>query len=137
MHFGAQPSIHPNINRVSATLRLSISEPGLAYISHTSKHQPFQRQLAVKHFGARPTPSCLSRCVLFVAVPDLRGKLCCGVVVFRCAHGGKASKMMICGVCLLQGPGPKSSQVQCAVGDSAKPRQSRSSDKLVNKNGWF
>ena len=35
------------------------------------------------------TPSCLSRCVLFVAAPDLRGKLCCGVVAFRCAHGGK------------------------------------------------
>ena len=65
-----------------------------------------------------------SPCVLFVAALDLRGKLCCGVVAFRCAHGGKASKMMICGVSLPQGPGPKSSQVQCAVGDSAKPRQS-------------
>ena len=38
---------------------------------------------------AQPTPSCLSRCVLFVAAPDLRGKLCCGVVAVRCAHGGK------------------------------------------------
>ena len=37
----------------------------------------------------RDTASCLSRCVLFVAAPDLRGKLCCGVVAFRCAHGGK------------------------------------------------
>ena len=39
--------------------------------------------------AAHATPSCLSRCVLFVAAPDLRGKLCCGVVAFRCAHGGK------------------------------------------------
>ena len=31
-HFGAWPSIHPNINRFSVTLRLGISEPGLAYI---------------------------------------------------------------------------------------------------------
>ena len=31
-HFGARPGIHPNINRFSVTLRLSISEPGLAYI---------------------------------------------------------------------------------------------------------
>ena len=38
---------------------------------------------------AAATPSCLRRCVLFVAAPDLRGKLCCGVVAFRCAHGGK------------------------------------------------
>ena len=49
-HFGARPSIHPNINRFSVTLRLSISEPGRAFRSpawHTSKHQPFQCQLAV------------------------------------------------------------------------------------------
>ena len=45
---------------------------------------------------------------------------------------GKASKIMICGICLLQGPGPKSSQIQCTVGDSIKSCQSRSSDKLVN-----
>ena len=31
-HFGARPSIHPHINRFSVTLRLSISEPGRAYI---------------------------------------------------------------------------------------------------------
>ena len=30
-HLGAWPSIHPNINRFSVTLQLSISEPGLAY----------------------------------------------------------------------------------------------------------
>ena len=39
--------------------------------------------------GLLVTPTCLSRCVLFVATPDLRGKLCCGVVAFRCAHWGK------------------------------------------------
>ena len=44
-----------------------------------------------------------------------------GSLRFGVHMGEKASKMMICGVCLLQGPGPKSSQVQCAVGDSAKP----------------
>ena len=47
-----------------------------------------------------------------------------GSLRFGVHMGEKASKMMICGVCFLQGPGPKSSQVQCAVGDSAKPRQS-------------
>ena len=31
-HFGARPGIHPNINRFSVTLRLRLSEPGLAYI---------------------------------------------------------------------------------------------------------
>ena len=45
------------------------------------------------------------------AALDLRGKLCYEVVAFRYVHGGKASKMMICGVCVLQDPGPKSSQV--------------------------
>ena len=55
-----------------------------------------------------------------------------GSLRFGVHMGEKASKMMICGVCFLQGPGPKSSQVQCAVGDSAKPRQSGSSDMLVN-----
>ena len=51
-HFGARPSIHPNINRFSVTLRLrAVRRP----VEHTSKHQPFQRQLSVKHFGARPS----------------------------------------------------------------------------------
>ena len=30
-HVGARPSIHPNLNRFSVTLRLNISDPGLAY----------------------------------------------------------------------------------------------------------
>ena len=55
-----------------------------------------------------------------------------GSLRFGVHMGEKASKMMICGVCFLQGPGPKSSQVQCAVGDSAKTHQSGTSDMLVN-----
>ena len=31
-HFGPRPGIHPNINGFRVTLRLSISDPGLAYI---------------------------------------------------------------------------------------------------------
>ena len=39
-HFGARPSIHPNINRFSVTLRLSISAPGRAYIQTSTVSAP-------------------------------------------------------------------------------------------------
>ena len=51
MHFGARPDTHPNINRFSVTLRLSISEPVLAIHPNINR---FSVHFAVKHFRARP-----------------------------------------------------------------------------------